>query len=188
MGRLLYSMGGISLDGFVEGPDGDFGWGAPDEELHQFHNDRVRSQAAQLLGRKLYETMVYWETAHEDPDASPIVLDFAAIWQALPKVVFSSTLTSVVGENTRLATGSVADEVQALKESIDGDIGLGGPGLAAECAKLDLIDEYVVFVNPVLVGGGKPAFGPLDEQHDLELLETRTLGSRVVYMRYGRVR
>src|SRR3712207_5297582 len=124
--------------------------------------------------------MVYWETAHEDPDAGPVVLDFAALWQALPKIVFSSTLTSVVGENTRLATGSVADEVRALKESVEGDIGVGGPGLAAECAKLDLIDEYGVFVNPVLVGGGKPAFGPLDEQHDLDLLETRTFGSRVV--------
>jgi len=188
MGRLLYSMGGISLDGFVAGPDGDFGWGAPDEELHQFHNDRVRTQGAQLLGRKLYETMVYWETAHEDPDAGPVQLEFAAIWQALPKVVFSSTLTSVVGENTRLASGSVADEVQALKESIDGDIAVGGPGLAAECAKLDLIDEYVVFVSPVLVGGGTPAFGPLPKRHDLELLETRTFGSRVVYLRYGRPR
>ena len=188
MGKLVYSMGGISLDGFVAGPDGDFGWGAPDEELHQFHNDRVRTQGAQLLGRKLYETMVYWDTVQEDPDAGPIELDFAKIWLALPKVVFSSTLTSVVGENTRLASGSVADEVQALKESIDGDIAVGGPGLAAECAKLDLIDEYIVFVSPVLVGGGTPAFGALHEQHDLELLETRTFGSRVVYMRYGRLR
>ena len=181
-------MGGISLDGFIAGPDGDFSWGAPDDELHQFHNDRVRGQGAQLLGRKLYETMLYWETAHEDPGAGPILLDFAAIWHALPKVVFSSTLTSVVGDNMRLATGSVADEVHALKQSVRGDIAVGGAGLAAECARLDLVDEYDVFVNPVLVGGGTPAFGPLDRQHDLELLETRTFGSRVAYLRYRRVR
>ena len=127
MRKLIYSMGSISLDGFVAGPDGDFGWSAPDEELHQFHNDRVRTQAAQLLGRKLYETMVYWETAHEDPDAGPVQLEFAELWQALPKIVFSSTLTSVVGENARLASGSVADEVRALKESIDGDMGSAAP-------------------------------------------------------------
>jgi dihydrofolate reductase len=187
MGRLLYSMN-PSLDGYIAGPDGDFSWGFPSEELHQFHNDRVRAVSAHLLGRRLYETMLYWETAHEDPDAGPIELDFAAIWQALPKVVFSSTLTDVAGENARLATGTVEEEVRALKESVDGDIAVGGAGLAAECARLDLIDVYEVFLNPVLVGGGTPFFAQLDAVQDLELLETRTFDSRVVYLRYGRAR
>ena len=186
MGKLIYSMN-PSLDGFVAGPDGDFEWGAPDEELHRFHNARVGRLSAHLLGRKLYETMVYWETAEEDPAISDYAAEFARIWKQLPKVVFSSTLTEVEG-NTRLATGSVEEEVARLKSEHDGDIAVGGPGLAGACAELDLIDEYDLFIYPVVVGGGLPFFPALAAPLELKLAETRTFGNRVVEVRYERLR
>ena len=182
MRKVIYSMN-PSLDGYIAGPDGTFDWSTPDEELHQFHNDRVRELGAHFLGRRLYETMVYWETADQDPSAPEHVLEFARIWQALPKIVFSNTLETVEG-NTRLATGGIAEEVAALKQQPGGDIAVGGAGLAASFIKLGLIDEYQLFINPVVVGGGTPFFPALDEQIDLELVETRTFGSRVVYLRY----
>jgi dihydrofolate reductase len=146
--------------------------------LHRFHNERVRALDAQLLGRRLYETMVYWETADRDPELGETQREFAGIWKALPRIVFSTTLDAVEG-NARLATGSLADEIAAL----DGDIGIGGAGLAAAAMKLGLIDEYELFVNPVVLGGGTPYFPP-DHHIDLELAETRTFGSRVTYLRY----
>jgi dihydrofolate reductase len=185
VGKLIYSMS-VSLDGFVAGPDGDFEWAAPDEELHRFHNARVGRLSAHLLGRKLYETMVYWETAQEDPAISDYAAEFARIWQQLPKVVFSSTLTEVEG-NTRLATGSVEEEVARLKSEYDGEIAVGGPGLAGACAELDLIDEYEPFISPVVVGGGLPFLPALAAPLELELAETQTFGNRVVYLRYERV-
>ena len=166
----------VSLDGYVAGPDGDFGWSAPDEELHRFHNERVREVDVQLLGRRLYETMVYWETADQDNDVGR---EFAGIWQALPKIVFSSTLEAVEG-NTRLARGDVASELAGL----DGQVAIGGAGLAASA--IDLIDVFQLFVCPVIVGGGTPFFPPLDEQISLELVETRTFASRVEYLHYRR--
>jgi dihydrofolate reductase len=184
VGKLNYSMS-VSLDGFVAGPDGDFEWSVPDEELHRFHNERVGRLGAHLLGRKLYETMVYWETALEDPAISDYAAEFARIWQPLPKVVFSNTLTEVEG-NARLATGGVEEEVARLKSEYDGEIGVGGPGLAGACAELDLIDEYGLFISPVIVGGGLPFFPALAAPLDLELAETRTFGNRVVYTRYQR--
>jgi dihydrofolate reductase len=183
MPNVIYSMGGVSADGYIVGPDGKFDWTAPDDELHQFHNDRVRTLGGHLLGRRLYETMVYWETADKDPGASDITRDFAAIWQALPKVVFSRTLDSVEGANTRLARDDLPAELARLRESVDGDVEVGGAGLAAEAARLDLIDEYGLFVHPVAVGGGIPFF-PLEHRIDMELVETRTLTSGVVYLRY----
>jgi dihydrofolate reductase len=186
MPKVIYSMS-ASLDGFIAGPDGSFDWSAPDEELHRFHNRRVQELGAQLLGRRLYETMVYWETAHEDPSAGDVTIEFARIWQALPRVVFSSTLDSVEG-NARLATGGPAEEVARLKAEVDGDIGVGGATLAAAFAELDLIDEYELFLCPVIVGGGTPFFPPLTKPLDLELIETKTFGSRVVCLRYARVR
>jgi dihydrofolate reductase len=185
VGKLIYSMG-VSLDGYVAGPDGDFEWAAPDEELHRFHNARAGRLSAHLLGRKLYETMVYWETAEEDPALYDYAAEFAPIWRQLPKVVFSSTLTEVEG-NARLATGGVEEEVVRLKSEYDGEIGVGGPGLAGACAELDLIDEYELFISPVVVGGGLPFFPALVTPLDLELAETRTFGSRVVYVRYERL-
>ncbi len=183
MRKLIYSMT-VSLDGFIAGPDGGINWSAPDEELFRFHTQRVRETGVQLCGRGLYETMVYWETAEEAPLAAAQV-EFAQIWKALPKVVFSTTLQSVVG-NTRLATDSVGEEVSRLKEQPGKDIAVGGAGLAGECMKLGLIDEWRLFVSPVLLGGGTPYFPALDERVNLELVETKTFGSRVVYLRYGR--
>src|SRR3712207_2574304 len=115
MPKLIYSMS-LSLDGFIAGRDGNFDWGAPDEELHRFHNERVRELGGHLLGRRLYETMTYWETAHEDPAATDYALEFAEIWNALPKVVFSKTLDDAPGSNTRLARHGLAEEVAELQE------------------------------------------------------------------------
>jgi dihydrofolate reductase len=184
MAKLIYSMG-VSLDGFIVGPDGKFDWSAPDEELHRFHNQQTRELGAHLCGRRLYEVMVFWETAGADPSAAEHVLEFARIWKNLPKVVFSTTLDKVEGK-ARLATDGVAEEVAKLKEAPGRDLAVGGAGLASTLTKLGLIDEYRLFVSPVLLGAGTPFFPAVDERIDLELVETRTFGSRVVYLRYRR--
>jgi dihydrofolate reductase len=185
MRKLIFSMS-VSLDGFVAGPGGEIDWSAPDDELHRFHNERVRQLGAHLLGRRLYETMLYWETADRDPALGETEREFAGIWQALPRIVFSTTLDRVEG-NARLASGSVVEEVTRLKEQPGKDLGVGGAGLAAACTKLGLVDEYELFVNPVVLGSGTPYFPALDERIALELVETRTFGSRVVYLRYRRI-
>jgi dihydrofolate reductase len=182
--KLIYSMS-VSLDGFIEGPDGSFHWSVPDEALHRFHNELVRALGGHLLGRRLYETMKYWETAPEDPALTDYALEFAEIWKALPKVVFSNTLDEVVG-NTRLARGSIAEEVAELQERTGKDVAIGGAGLAAEAIKLGLVDDFQPFVYPVIVGGGKPFFPSVDQSVHLSLVETRIFGSRVVYLRYER--
>ena len=184
MRNLVYSMT-MSLDGFIADRDGDFGWSVPDEELHRFHNQRVREVGVQLLGRRLYETMLFWETADEDPSAPEYVLEFARIWKGIPRIVFSNTLEQVVG-NARLASGTVAEEVAKLREQPGKDIAVGGAGLASTCIELGLVDEYQVFVGPAVVGGGTPFFPALEERIDLELVETRTFGLPVVYLRYRR--
>ena len=184
MRKLIYSMT-VSLDGFIAGPGGDIGWSAPDEELHRFHNDQVRELGAHLLGRRLYETMVYWETADQDPSASEVTLDFARIWQALPKVVFSRTLDRVEGK-TRLAAGDVAEEVVRLKAEPGGDLAVGGAGLASELIERNLIDDYRLFVSPVVLGGGTPYFPAVERRIELGLLETRTFGGGVEYLHYAR--
>ena len=181
MRKLIYSMG-VSLDGFIAGPDGEIDWGAPDEELHRFHNQQVRELGGHLLGRRLYEVMSYWETAEEEL-SDDYRIEFARIWKALPKVVFSKTLEKVEG-HARLARDGVAEEVARLKEQPGKDLAVGGAGLASTCMKLGLIDECRLFVSPVVLGGGTPYFPALDERIDLELVETRTFGSRVVYLRY----
>jgi dihydrofolate reductase len=181
MRSVTYSMG-VSLDGYIVGPDGDFGWTAPDEEVFRFATDEVREVGVHLLGRRLYETMLYWETADQDPHDSR--LEFAAIWKPLPKVVFSTTLSAVQG-NARLASGGLAEEIEQLRaEPGEGHIAIGGATLAAEAAALGLIDEYRARVYPVLVGGGIPFFPQHERRVDLELVETRTFSSRVVYLRY----
>ena len=185
MRKLIYSMG-VSLDGFIAGPGGDFGWSAPDEELHRFHNAQTRELGGHLCGRRLYETMVFWETADRDPSLAEYGLEFARIWQKLPKVVFSTTLEAVEG-NARLVRDGVGEEVARLKAEPGDDLAVGGAGLASSLAELGLIDEYRVFVSPVIVGGGTPFFPGGLGQIDLELVETRTFGSRVVYLRYRRV-
>jgi dihydrofolate reductase len=181
MRTVTYSMS-MSLDGYVNRPDGSFDFAAPDEELHQFHNDRVREQSRQLCGRRLYELMRYWEV--EDPSWGPVEHDFAAVWQALPQVVFSSTLSAAeLGPNARLATASVADEVRAIS---DGVVGVGGATLAAALARDDLIDEYCVFVCPVLLGGGTPFFASGVRPASLTLVDQRTFAGGVMHLRYRR--
>ncbi|MGH2994454.1 MAG: dihydrofolate reductase family protein [Solirubrobacterales bacterium] len=185
MRKLIYSMG-VSLDGFIAGPDGEIDWSAPDEELHRFHNQQTRETGAQLCGRRLYEVMAYWETADEKPSAPEHELEFARIWKDTPKIVFSKTLEEVEG-NARLVRAGVAEEVAELKEQPGKDLAVGGAGLASTFIKLGLIDEYRLFVSPVVLGGGTPYFPALDERINLELVETQTFGSRVVYVRYRRV-
>jgi dihydrofolate reductase len=181
---VIYSMG-ISLDGYIAGPGGDFAWSAPDEELHRFHNEQMREVDVHLCGRGLYETMVYWDTAEEQNPSAEVELEFARIWRAVAKIVFSSTLDGV-GHNARLAAGGPAEEVARLKAQPGADIAVGGAGLAASLVAEDLIDEFRLFVSPVIVGGGTPFFPGFEKQLDLALLETRTFGSRVVYLRYAR--
>ncbi|MER6015857.1 dihydrofolate reductase family protein [Streptomyces bluensis] len=183
MRSVTYSMG-VSLDGYIVGPDGGFGWTAPDEEVFRLATDEVRKAGVHLLGRRLYETMLYWETTDQNPSLDFSTLEFAAIWKALPKVVFSTTLSAVQG-HARLASGGLAEEIERLRaEPGEGDIAIGGATLAAEAAALDLIDEYRARVYPVLVGGGISFFPQRERQVDLELVETRTFNSRVVYLRY----
>ena len=183
--KLIYSMT-VSLDGFIAGPGGDIDWSAPDEELHRFHNQRVREVGVQLCGRRLYEVMLYWETADENPSASDYELEFARIWKPLPKIVFSTTLEKVEG-NARLLRDGVAEEVATLKEQPGKDLAVGGAGLASTLIKLGLVDEYQLFVSPVVLGDGTPYFPAMDSRINLELIETRTFGSRVVYVRYRTV-
>jgi dihydrofolate reductase len=183
MRSVTYSMN-ISLDGYIVGPDGNFDWSAPDAEVFRFWIDEIRGVGVHLLGRRLYETMLYWETADQNASLDDAELEWAALWNPLPKVVFSTTLSAVQG-NARLATGGVADEIERLRaEPGEGDIAIGGATLAAEAAALDLIDEYQAMVYPVLVGGGIAFFPQRERRVDLELVETRTFSSGVVYLRY----
>jgi dihydrofolate reductase len=184
MRKVIYSMG-VSLDGFIAGPSGEIDWSPPDEERHRFHNEQTREIGAHFCGRRLYEEMLYWETADENPSAAEHRLEFARIWKNLPKIVFSKTLETVVG-NARLVRDGVAEEVAKLKEQPGKDLAVGGASLAATFIELGLVDEYRLFVSPVVLGGGTPYFPALDERIDLELVETRTFASRVVYVRYRR--
>jgi dihydrofolate reductase len=183
--KLIYSMG-VSLDGFIAGPDGEIDWSAPDEELHRFHNRQARERGAHLYGRRLYEAMIPWETADEQPSAPEHVLEFARIWKDTPKIVFSKTLEKVEG-NARLVRDRATEEVARLKQQPGKELAVGGAGLASTLMKLGFIDEYRLFVSPVVLGGGTPYFPALDERINLEFVEARTFGSRVVYVRYQRV-
>lgn len=183
MRRVTYSMS-VSLDGYIAGPDGRFDWTAPDEEVFRLATDEVRELGAHLLGRRLYETMLYWETADQNPSLDFSTREFAALWKRLPKVVFSTTLSAVEG-NARLASGTLSEEVERLRaEPGEGDIAIGGAALAAEAAASDLIDEYRARVYPVLLGGGIAFFPRHERRVDLELVESRTLSSHVVYLRH----
>jgi dihydrofolate reductase len=180
---LIYSMG-VSVDGYIADREGAFGWSVPSEELFRFHLARVRGLGSYLLGRRLYETMLVWETDpsrrdNEDTDA------FADVWSALPKVVFSRTLESVQG-NARLAEAPLAEEVAAALEATEKDVEIGGAALAAQAIELGLVDELRTFRHPVVVGGGTPYLPPVTEDIRLDLIETRTFNSRVIYERYRR--
>jgi dihydrofolate reductase len=183
MRSVIYSMN-VSLDGYIVGPDGSFDWTPPDEDVFRFITDRTRELSAHVMGRRLYETMLYWEKVDQNPSLDFDTLEWASTWRPLPKVVFSRTLSAVEG-NARLATGSLVEEIERLRaEPADGDIGIGGATLAGEAAQLGLIDEFRLFVHPVLVGGGIPFYPQSERRLDLELIESRTFSSRVVYLRY----
>jgi dihydrofolate reductase len=184
MRKLIYSMG-VSLDGFIAGPAGEIDWSAPDEELHLFHNQQMQEIGTHLCGRRLYEAMTYWDTVDDGSSAPAHELEFARIWQAMPKIVFSKALEKVEG-NARLVRDDVAQEVSALKEQPGKDLAAGGARLGSTLTELGLIDEYRLFVSPVVLGGGTRYLPALNERIDLELVETRTFGSRVVYIRYRR--
>ena len=182
---LIYSMS-VSVDGFIADREGAFAWTTPSEELFRFHLAQVRELGGYLCGRRLYETMLVWETDPSMRD-DDLRAAFADVWCALPKVVFSHTLDSVQG-NARLAEASVAEEVAAALDATDKDVGIGGAELAAAAVELGLVDELRMFRYPVVVGGGTPFFPPVTQAVPLDLIETRTFGSRVIYERYGRAR
>ncbi|MHC5903729.1 dihydrofolate reductase family protein [Streptomyces sp. S6] len=182
MRTVTYSLG-VSLDGYTVGPDGGFAWTAPDEELFRFAMDQIREVGVHVMGRRLYEAMLYWETAAEDPSLDALQREWTTLWNPLPKVVFSRTLTHLRG-NARLATGTLAQEIGRLRaEPGEGDIAIGGATLAVQAAEADLIDEYRPKIHPVLVGGGTPFYGHHARRVDLELVETRTFPTGVVYLR-----
>lgn len=180
---LIYSMS-VSVDGFISDREGAFDWGATGEELFRFHTALVSDLGGYLLGRRLYEAMLVWET---DPSMRDTELGaaFADVWCALPKVVFSRTLDSVQG-NARLAEAPVAEEVAAALDATDKGVSIGGAGLAAQAIELGLVDELRVFRYPVVVGGGTPFLPPVTDDIALDLIETRTFNSRVIYERYWR--
>jgi dihydrofolate reductase len=180
---LIYSMG-VSVDGFIADRDGGFAWTVPSDELFRFHIEQVSGLGGYLLGRRLYETMLVWETDPSLRDTEDSAA-FADIWCALPKIVFSDTLDSVQG-NARLARASVAEEAAAALDATDKDVSIGGAGLAAQAIELGLVDELRIFRNPVVVGGGTPYLPPVTEHLPLDLIETRTFGSRVIFERYRR--
>jgi dihydrofolate reductase len=182
---LIYSMG-VSVDGFIADREGWFGWTVPSEEQFRFHTAQIRELGGYLCGRRLYETMLVWET---DPSLrdNELRVAFADIWCAIPKVVFSRTLDSVQG-NARLAEASVAEEAAAALDATDKDVSIGGATLAAQAIELGLVDELRVLRHPVVVGGGTPFLPPVTEAVPLDLVETRTFGSRVIYERYRRAR
>lgn len=183
MGPVVCSLS-VSLDGFLVGPDGGFDWAAPSEEVFAFATDEVRAVGVHLLGRRLYETMRYWDTAPDDPALGEDERAFAALWNALPKVVLSRTLTSVEGSYA-LATGDLAAEVTRWRaEPGPGAVAVGGADLLASAAALDLVDEYRLRVCPVLVGGGRSLFPQEGRQVDLELVDVRTFASGVVHLHH----
>jgi dihydrofolate reductase len=177
MGRLIYSTI-ASLDGYVEDRNGKFDWAAPDEEVHRFVNELERPIGTYLYGRRMYDTMVYWATVHDQPGH---IQDYADIWQAADKIVYSKTLDAVSSDRTRIERSFEPDAVRRLKTGAD--ISVGGAALASEAFRAGLVDEYQTFVVPVVVGGGKRAL-PDDVHLELELLDERRFGNGTVYLRY----
>jgi len=177
---------GISLDGYIEGPNRELDWHRVDEELHKYFNDELKKMSAFLEGRVVYELMeAFWPDADKDPSAEPAMREFAGIWRGMPKIVYSRTLQQV-GPNATIVRDVVPEEVAQLKSQPGGDMVVGGAGLAASFMAHDLIDEYRIYVNPVLIGAGKPLFGASDRKTDLTLIETKRFGNGVVMLRYER--
>ena len=183
MAKLIYSVI-TSLDGYVEDEVGNFDWAEPDEEIHTFVNDLERPIGTYLYGRRMYEVMVYWETAHSLAGQPLFIRDFAQIWQAADKIVYSKTLERVSSARTRIERDFNPETVRQMKEQAGSDITVGGPDLAAQAIKAGLVDECQLFVAPIVVGGGKPSL-PNNVRQELELLDERRFGNGMVYLHYG---
>jgi len=182
MGKLI-TTAITSLDGYIADKEGKFDWSGPDEEVHAFVNDLERQIGSYLYGRRMYDVMRFWETAHSLADLPAVELEFATVWQATDKIVYSRTLGTVSTTRTRLERELDPDAVRRLKEDTDRDLSVSGPELAAHAIRAGLVDEYHQFVSPVVVGGGT-SWLPDDVRIDLELLEERRFGNGVVYLRY----
>ncbi len=182
MAKLIYSAI-TSLDGYVADEDGNFDWAAPDEEVHTFINDLERRVGTYLYGRRMYEMMVYWESEHTAADQPPFVQDFAQIWQAADKIVYSKTLDTVSSARTRIERDFDPEGVRQMKAQAGGDISVGGSDLAAQAIKAGLVDECHLFVAPIVVGGGKQSL-PNNVRLKLELLDERRFGNGVVHLHY----
>ena len=185
MGKLVYLMN-VSLDGFVETPDHSLDWTDVNEEIHRWFNDRSRETDAFLYGRRLYEVMnAFWPTAESVPAAPDYIIDFARVWNATPKIVFSTSLDHVDG-NSRLVSGDVDDVLARLRAEFPGELSVGGPTLAAQFIRRGLVDEYRVVVHPVILGAGLPFFPALETPVSLRLTETRQFASGAMYLGYVR--
>ncbi|MEP7021022.1 MAG: dihydrofolate reductase family protein [Pseudonocardiales bacterium] len=182
MAKLIYSAI-ASLDGYTVDEDGNFDWAAPDDEVHAFINDLERPIGTYLYGRRMYETMTYWETAHTQTDQSQVAMDFAQVWQAADKVVYSTTLQSVASARTRIEPEFDPESVRRLKASAGRDITVGGPHIAAQAIKAGLVEEIQLFLAPVVVGGGTRAL-PEHVSMKLDLLDERRFGNAMIYLRY----
>jgi dihydrofolate reductase len=182
MAKLIYSAI-TSLDGYVADEEGNFDWAVPDDEVHSFVNDLERPVGTYLYGRRMYETMVYWETANTLPDQPPVLQDFAGIWQAADKIVYSKTLETPSSARTRIERDFDPEAVRRLKASAGRDISVGGPDLAAQAIKAGLVDEYHLFLTPIAVGGGKQSL-PDHVRLELELVDERRFGNGVVHLHY----
>jgi dihydrofolate reductase len=185
MAELIYSAIG-SLDGYVEDAAGKFDWAAPDDEVHAFVNELERPVATYLYGRRMYETMVFWETVDAEGDWPAVARDFAAIWQAAEKVVYSRTLESVSSARTRIERELDRDAIERMKQRSGSDIGIGGAELAGQAIAAGLVDELQLVLVPVLVGGGKRAL-PNDVHARLELVDEHRFRSGTVFLRYRKV-
>jgi dihydrofolate reductase len=182
MSKLIYSAI-TSLDGYINDENGNFDWAAPDEEVHRFVNDLGRPVGTYLLGRRMYDTLAVWETMPTGGDQSPVIVDFAGIWRAADKVVYSRTLDTVATARTRIERDFDPEAVRRLKASADADLSVGGPGLAANAFRAGLVDECQLFLSPIVVGGGTPSL-PDKVRLELELLDERRFGNGVVYLHY----
>jgi dihydrofolate reductase len=182
MAKLIYSMI-TSLDGYAEAAEGDLGRGAEDEEVHTFIGDVFRDVRTFLYGRRMYETMVFWETADAEPDAPPFIVQYAQDWQAAEKIVYSTTLESVSSARTRIERTFDPEAVRRLKAESDHDLSVDGPNLAAQAIAAGLVDEYHLFMTTSVVGGGKRFF-PDGVRLDLDLVEERAFDTGLIYARY----
>jgi dihydrofolate reductase len=182
MAKLIYSAI-MSLDGYIADADGSFAWAAPDEEVHAFVNELERQAGTYLYGRRMYETMVYWETAHTLSDQSPIAQDFAQMWQAADKVVYSRTLATPASARTRIEPEFDPEAVRQMKQAVDSEITVGGAELAGQALRAGLVDECQLFVCPTIVGGGTPAL-PDELRLQLELLDEQRFANGFVYLQY----